>query len=354
MAEPGLDQRIAAVRQFNRFYTQRIGVLRNPFLESPFSLTEARVLFELGHRDQPAASEISRTLGLDPGYLSRILRGFSKSGLIAKQRSDQDGRQSLLSLTASGRKAVSLLDSRSDADVSAMLLRLDEAGQRRLVDAMQTAEMLLGERPEPKVPYLLRPPVPGDLGWVVARHGVRYGRDYGWNDRIEGLTAEIIAAFVANYDATRERCWIAEREGENVGCVLLVKKSERVAQLRLLLVEPQARGLGIGARLVAECERFARQAGYGKIMLWTHSILGAARHIYEQGGYRMVATDTHDTFGPMLTGETWELSLTGGDADGPVRAGRAPTPAASSARTSRAVRRAPSKAMPRRRARPGS
>jgi GNAT superfamily N-acetyltransferase len=235
-----------------------------------------------------------------------------------------------------------------------MLGRLDEAGQRRLVDAMQTTEALLGEMPEAKVPYLLRPPVPGDMGWVVARHGVRYGCDYGWNDRIEGYTAEVVAGFVASHDPKRERCWIAEREGENVGCVLLVKKSERVAQLRLLLVEPQARGLGIGARLVAECARFARQVGYGKIMLWTHSILGAARHIYEQGGYRMVATDTHDTFGPMLTGETWELSWTGGDAAGAVWAGRAPTPAASSARTSRATRRAPSTRTPRQRARPRS
>jgi DNA-binding MarR family transcriptional regulator/GNAT superfamily N-acetyltransferase len=351
---PELDQGIAAVRHFNRFYTQRIGVLRNPFLESPFSLTEARVLFEFGHRDKPAARDIARALGLDPGYLSRILRGFAKSGLVTKQPAEHDGRQSLLSLTASGRKAVAMLDSRSDADVAAMLRNLAEPGRQRLVEAMQTVETLLNEKAEPKVPYLLRPPVPGDMGWVVARHGVLYGREHGWNERIEGLTAEIVAAFVANYDAKRELCWIAEREGENVGCVFLVKKSERVAQLRLLLVEPQARGLGIGARLVAECERFARHAGYGKIMLWTHSILGAARHIYEQAGYRLVGTDRHDTFGPMLVGETWELTLKGGAEAKPTAAGRAPKRAASSAPSGQAIRRAPSARTPRRHARRGS
>ena len=354
MPEPGFDQRIAAVRRFNRFYTQRIGVLRNPFLESPFSLTEARVLFELGHRDKPSASDIARALGLDPGYLSRILRGFAKSGLVTKQPSEHDGRQSLLSLTAGGRKAVAMLDSRSDADVAAMLRALGEPGQQRLVEAMQNVESLLSDKAEPKVPYLLRQPVPGDMGWVVARHGVLYGREHGWNERIEGLTAEIVAAFVANYDAKRECCWIAEREGENVGCVFLVKKSERVAQLRLLLVEPQARGLGIGARLVAECERFAHQAGYGKIMLWTHSILGAARHIYEQAGYRLVGTDRHDTFGPMLVGETWELTLMGAAEAKPTAATRAPKPAASSAPSGQAIRRAPSARTPRRRARQGS
>lgn len=333
MPEPGLDQRIAAVRQFNRFYTQRIGVLRNPFLQSPFSLTDARVLFELGRRDKPAASDIARSLDLDPGYLSRILRGFAKRGLIGRQSSASDGRRSLLSLTGSGRKAVALLDARSQADVAAILKNLGEAGERRLVEAMQAIEGLLGAKTEPKVPYVLRPPAAGDMGWVVARHGVWYGRDYGWNERIEGLTAEIVADFVANYDATRERCWVAEREGENVGCVFLVKKSERVAQLRLLLVEPQARGLGIGARLVAECARFARQAGYRKIVLWTHSILTAARHVYQQAGYRLVATDTHDTFGPMLTGEIWELPLSGSGGTKPIKrsrgAARAPTPAAS-------------------------
>jgi len=352
--EPGFDQRIAAVRRFNRFYTQRIGVLRNPFLESAFSLTEARVLFELGHRDKPSASDIARTLGLDPGYLSRILRGFAKNGLVTKQPSENDGRQSLLSLTANGRKAVAMLDSRSDADVAAMLRGLDEPGQQRLVEAMHIVEILLDEKGEPKVPYLLRPPVPGDMGWVVARHGVLYGREHGWNERIEGYAAEVVAAFVANHDPKRARCWIAEREGENVGCVFLVKKSERVAQLRLLLVEPRARGLGIGARLVAECERFARQAGYGKIMLWTHSILGAARDIYKRAGYRLVATDRHDTFGPMLVGETWELTLTGAAEAKPTAATRAPKPAASSAPSGRAARRAPSARTPRRHARRGS
>jgi DNA-binding MarR family transcriptional regulator/GNAT superfamily N-acetyltransferase len=267
------------------------------------------VLFEVGRRDKPAASDIARALDLDPGYLSRILRGFAKQGLVGKQPSAQDGRQSLLSLTASGRKAVALLDGRSQADVAAMLSHLGEAGERRLVDAMRSIEQLLGARTEPKVPYLLRPPTAGDFGWVVARHGVLYSREQGWGERLEGMTAEIVAHFIANYDPKRERCWIAERDGENVGCVFLVKKSERVAQLRLLLVEPQARGLGIGARLVAECERFAQQAGYRRIMLWTHSNLTIARGVYQKAGYRLVATARHDTFGPMVTGETWELTL---------------------------------------------
>jgi DNA-binding MarR family transcriptional regulator/N-acetylglutamate synthase-like GNAT family acetyltransferase len=323
MSDPGLDQRVAAVRQFNRFYTQRIGVLRNPFLQTPFSLSEARVLFEISRREMPTASDVARALGLDQGYLSRILRSFTKRGLIVRRVSPSDGRQTLLSLTASGRNAVATLDARSKADVGAMLKELDESGQRRLVEAAQTIERLLGNQAEPKVPYLLRSPVAGDMGWVVARHGVLYGREHGWNERIEGMTAEIVASFVANHDAKRERCWIAERDGENVGCVFLVKKTERVAQLRLLLVEPHARGLGIGARLVAECERFARQAGYRKIRLWTHSILTAARHIYQRAGYRLVATDTHDTFGPMLVGETWELSLTDRDAAAAVRQGGA-------------------------------
>ena len=323
-AASGLDQRVAAVRRFNRFYTQRIGALRSPFLQSPFSLTEARVLFELGRSGQPAAAELARTLDLDPGYLSRILRNFARQGIVERRPSASDARQSLVSLTESGRKTVALLDARSQADVTAMLKQIGEAGQRRLVEAMRTIEGLLGGKPEAKVPYLLRPPAAGDFGWVVARHGVLYHREYGWNERLEGFTAEVVARFVAASDPQRERCWIAECEGENVGCVFLVKKSERVAQLRLLLVEPHARGLGIGARLVSECERFARQAGYGRIVLWTHSILVAARRIYQEAGYRLVASEPHDTLGPKLVGETWELTLADGGGARPIRRGRRP------------------------------
>lgn len=304
-----LDQRIAAVRHFNRLYTQRIGLLQEAWQDSAFSLTQARVLYELFRRERTTAGEIAKSLGLDPGYLSRILRDFGKGGLISRETSRGDARQNLLSLTERGRKAFAPLEARSQAEVGALLGGLSEAGQARLIAAMTEIERALEPQAEPKVPYILRPPAPGDMGWVVSRHGAVYTREYGWNDRLEALTAEIVAGFVRNHDPQRERCWIAEREGENVGCVFLVEKSARVAQLRLLLVEPQARGLGIGARLVAECERFARQAGYRKIVLWTHSILTAARHLYKQGGYRLVDSKSHDEFGPTLVGETWELTL---------------------------------------------
>jgi DNA-binding MarR family transcriptional regulator/GNAT superfamily N-acetyltransferase len=301
--------RITAVRQFNRFYTQRIGVLQDSYLQSPFSLSEARVLFEICRRERPSASEIARALGLDPGYLSRILRSFSKRGLITRRTSSADRRQTLLSPTARGRSAMARLDARSQADVGDMLQSLGDPEQRRLVAAMSEIEELVGIRLGPKVPFILRPPVPGDMGWVVSRHGAVYCGEHGWSDRIESMTAEIVAAFMRNYDPQRERCWIAEREGETVGVVFLVKRSAQVAQLRLLLVEAKARGLGIGARLVAESERFARQAGYRKIMLWTHTVLTAARHVYKQAGYRLIESEPHDEFGKTLTGETWELTL---------------------------------------------
>jgi DNA-binding MarR family transcriptional regulator/GNAT superfamily N-acetyltransferase len=309
MSRPNLDRRIAAVRHFNRFYTQRIGLLQAAWLNSPFSLTEARVLYELAHRDRPTASALAKDLGLDAGYLSRILQAFGKRGLVSKKASSKDGRQNLLSITDRGRNAYAPLEARSQEEIAVMLGALDDRVQSRMVEAMQTIEQLLSGQAEPKVPYILRPPVPGDMGWVVSRHGALYGREYGWNEEIEALTAEIVAEFVRNYDPKRERCWIAERNGENVGSVFLVRNSDRVARLRLLLVEPSARGLGIGARLVDECERFARQAGYRKITLWTHGNLAAARRIYEQAGYRLAHKENYTNFGQKLVSETWELNL---------------------------------------------
>ena len=309
MAGNGLGRRIEAVRRFNRFYTTQIGVLHKGYLESPFSLTEVRVLYELAHREKTTASELARELGLDAGYLSRILRGFKKRGLIDRKTSEGDGRQSLLWLTAKGQEVFAPLNARAHDDIGAMLGRLSSVEQGRLIGAIRTIEELLGATPEPKVPFLLRPHQPGDMGWVVHRHGVLYAQEYAWDEQFEALVAEIVAKFIQHYDPKRERCWIAEREGEVVGSVFLVKQSDTVAKLRLLLVEPKARGLGIGKRLVAECVRFARQVGYRKITLWTNSVLHAARRIYEGAGFRLVHEEPHHSFGHDLVGETWELEL---------------------------------------------
>jgi DNA-binding MarR family transcriptional regulator/N-acetylglutamate synthase-like GNAT family acetyltransferase len=303
------DPRVDVVRRFNRFYTRRIGALRAGLLDSPFSLTEARLLYELARRDRPTAAELARDLGLDAGYLSRMLRGLERRRLITRERSRADGRQSLLGLTADGRRTFATLDTRSSAEVRAMLGKLSDAGQRRLVGAMRDVEKLLDAAPAPQMPYLLRPHRPGDMGWVVHRHGALYAREYGWDERFEAMVAKIVAKFIEEFDPKRERCWIAERDGEIVGAVFLVSKSPTVAQLRMLYVEPDVRGLGIGKRLVEECERFAREQGYRKIVLWTNSILDAARHIYEAAGYRLVAEKPHHSFGHRLVGQTWELRL---------------------------------------------
>jgi DNA-binding MarR family transcriptional regulator/GNAT superfamily N-acetyltransferase len=309
MPDQSLDQRVGAVRRFNRAYTRRIGVLHDDFLKTSYSLAEARVLYELATRQKPTAGEIAAELGLDHGYLSRILRGFHERGLITKTPSPEDRRQSLLSLTVKGRIAFAPLDQRSQDDVAAMLGKLSAADQDRLVAAMSMIERVLGEARSPPVPYLLRAPRPGDMGWIVSRHGALYGEEYGWDERLEALTAEIVAAFVRNQDHRRERCWIAERDGENVGSVLLVRETDEVARLRLLLVEPNARGLGIGARLVEEALRFAREARYRGITLWTHSVLTAARHVYERAGFRLTESKEHNEFGKTLVGETWQLEL---------------------------------------------
>ena len=303
------EQRVGAVRRFNRLYTRRIGVLQDGYLRSPYSLAEARVLYELAQRERPTATELAAELGLDHGYLSRILRGFNERGFITKTPSPNDRRQSLLSLTAKGRMAFAPIDRRSQNEIAAMIGELSAADQDRIVAAMHTIESALGEAPAPQVPYVLRPPRAGDMGWIVARHGALYGEEYSWDERIEALTAEIVAAFVRNHDRKRERCWIAEREGENVGSVLLMRDTDEIARLRLLLVEPKARGLGIGARLVEEALRFAREARYHKVTLWTQSVLTAARRIYERMGFKLIQHEAHDTFGKELIGETWELEL---------------------------------------------
>jgi DNA-binding MarR family transcriptional regulator/N-acetylglutamate synthase-like GNAT family acetyltransferase len=309
MSDDDFDRRVGEVRRFNRFWTRQIGVLREGYLESPFSLTEVRVLYELAHREETTAGELGEELGLDAGYLSRILSGFQKHGLIRKRPSEADGRRRLLRLTERGREAFAPLEARSRSEIGAMLGGMSIAGQERLVEAMRAIERLLSFRPDPAVPYLLRPPQPGDMGWVVHRHGVLYAREYGWDERFEALVAGIVAKFIQQYDPRVERCWIAERDGEVVGCVFLVRESEEVAKLRLLLVEPEARGLGIGSRLVEECIRFARQAGYLKITLWTNDVLNSARRIYEAMGFQLVHEKPHRSFGHDLVGQTWELML---------------------------------------------
>jgi DNA-binding MarR family transcriptional regulator/N-acetylglutamate synthase-like GNAT family acetyltransferase len=300
---------VEAIRRFNRFYTRKIGVLQEGFLGSAFSLTQGRVLYELAHRENLTAAAVGLELGLDPGYLSRILRGFQKDDLIRAERSDVDRRETLLSLTARGRKALATLDRRSNEDVMARLHSVSQAEQRQLVTAMHTIESVLAPRARESEPYVLRPHQPGDMGWVVGRQGLLYAGEYGWDDHYEALAAKIAAHFIENFDARRERCWIAERESEPVGAVFLVKHSNTVAKLRLLHVEPSARGLGIGKRLVEECVRFARRAGYKKITLWTQSNLLAARHIYKQAGFRCAGKKPHHSFGKDLLAETWELKL---------------------------------------------
>lgn len=311
MSKADLRQHVEAVRRFNRFYTRRIGLLRDGLWRSPFTLTEARVIYELAHHEQTTATHLVQELGVDAGYLSRILRDFEERGLVDKEASAADRRRNDLSLTDQGREAFARIDAASRGEIEVMLGSLPAPGQQRLLEAMHTIETLLNAQAEHRSPYLLRPHQAGDLGWVVQRHAVLYRQEYGWDERFEALVAKIAARFLESYDPTRERCWIAEREGENVGSVVLVRHPERagVAQLRLLLVEPKARGLGIGARLVHECTCFAREVGYHTITLWTTRGLHAARRIYEQEGYRLAREEPHDSFGEGLIGQTWELEL---------------------------------------------
>jgi DNA-binding MarR family transcriptional regulator/N-acetylglutamate synthase-like GNAT family acetyltransferase len=302
-------ERIAAIRRFNRFYTRQIGVLNEGLLNSLFTLAEARVIYELAQREQTTASVLGGQLGLDAGYLSRMLQGFKRRGLIDMRPAEADRRQRVLRLTQAGQEAFAILNARSYSQIEAMLNPIPPDDQRRLVAAMRSIEELLGAQPETKVPYILRLHQPGDIGWVVHRHGLLYATEYGWDEHFEALVASVVAQFIQNYDPKRERCLIAEMNGEIVGSVFLVKQSDSVAKLRLLLVEPKARGLGIGTRLVGECIRLARQLGYTTLTLWTNSVLVAARHIYEQAGFQLVSQEPHHSFGHDLVGETWELAL---------------------------------------------
>lgn len=309
MSRPGIDGQVKAIRAFNRFYTRKIGVV-DGMASSPFSLAEARVLYELAHREKPTATDIRKELGLDAGYMSRILRDFERRKLVAREQSKTDERQRFLSLTAKGRRAFAPLDERSNRDVVAMIEAVSPAGRKRLIEAVETVRRLLGDTTEAVgIPYLLRMHQPGDMGWVVYRQAILYSEEYGWDGSYEGLAAEIVAKFIKNYDPKWERAWIAEKDGERVGAVFVAKESDQTAKLRLLHVEPQARGLGIGKRLVEECIRFARQAGYQKLTLWTQSILHAARHIYQQAGFHVIREEKHHSFGKDLTAETWELTL---------------------------------------------
>jgi DNA-binding MarR family transcriptional regulator/N-acetylglutamate synthase-like GNAT family acetyltransferase len=303
------QERIKAVRHFNRFFTRQIGVLREGLLHSPYSLTEARIIFELAQRSHLTASDLCRELGLDAGYLSRILVRLEQQGLIEKVRSENDGRQRLLHLTSQGQKAFALLNQRSNEEVSEMLNGLSEEDQQRLLKAMQSIESIFDRGFKYSEPFFLRQHEPGDLGWVTHRHGVLYAQEYGWDEHFEALVAQIVADFINNYNPAKERCWIAEMDGEIVGSVFVVQSSETVAKLRLLLVEPAARGLGLGTRLVEECVRFARRSGYQKLMLWTNSVLVEARHIYQKVGFTLVDREAHHSYGHDLVGETWELAL---------------------------------------------
>jgi DNA-binding MarR family transcriptional regulator/GNAT superfamily N-acetyltransferase len=314
MTTSASERCIAAVRRFNRFYTRQLGVLRKTYLDSPYSLGEARVLYEIANGSASTASAIGRALDLDAGYLSRTLRNFEERGLIRRKASASDARQSHLALSPRGRQSFAPLERRSQHETAAMLGRLAPADQARLIAAMSTIETLLdgtarNQPQERRERYRLRAPKPGDFGWIVKSHAELYAEEYGWIQPFEGLCAQIVADFVNKSDPKRERCWIAEMNGKNVGSILLVRDSDSVARIRLLLVDPKARGLGLGAELTDECIRFARQAGYKKITLWTHRVLTAARHIYQKAGFKLMRSERHRSWGRAVVSEHWDLEL---------------------------------------------
>lgn len=302
-------ENVELVRSFNRFYTKRIGLLREGLLNTPFSLTQARVLYEIGKEPGTKSVSLAGELGVDPGYLSRLLSGFERRQLIRRSKSGDDRRVNYLSLTRKGRTAFQRLNARARAEIGEMIASLDDSHQQRLVDSMAAIEQLLNSNPETGKPIVVRTHRPGDIGWMVARHGELYAQEYGRDSTFEGVVAEIAGKFLTHFDARRERCWIAEREGERLGSVMLVKESESIAKLRLLLVEPSARGLGVGTRLVRECIAFARETGYRTLTLWTDDVLHAARRIYQQAGFCLVKEEKHHSFGLDLVGQVWELAL---------------------------------------------
>lgn len=304
---------IDAVRSFNRFYTRKIGVLQEHLLSSEYTLPEVRVMFEIAHKKAITASALGKILDIDPGYLSRILKSLQAKRLIAKALSETDRRESMLSLSDSGILQFAELNRRSNEQIEGMLAALDRHDLTRLIDAMDAIQRVLeaemGREREERKPYVIRSHEPGDIGWIVHRHGILYAREYNWDETFEGLVAEIAGAFLMRHDPKSEHCWIAQRDHELLGSVMLVKGNEQLGKLRLLLVEPKARGLGIGKALVAECIRFARRAGYKKLQLWTNSVLHAARAVYEQAGFRLIDEQPHHSFGHDLIGQTWELEL---------------------------------------------
>jgi DNA-binding MarR family transcriptional regulator/GNAT superfamily N-acetyltransferase len=304
-----LHEKIEAVRRFDRFYTNRIGLLKPGLLKTRFPLTQARIIFELAQRQDLTASALTRALDIDAGYLSRLLSAFEKDGLIQKSPSKSDNRHQLLKLTAKGRKAFSVLNERSKRQNAALLQSLSPEDQQRLLQSMQTLENLLGAPAKPALPYLLRPHRVGDIGWIIHRHGVLYAEEYGFDETFEALVADILARFIQHHDPKREYLWLAEQDGERVGSIMIADAGEEVAQLRILLVEPKARGCGIGKRLIQECMDFSKRAGYKKIKLWTQSILAEARHLYEKAGFALVEEKPHRSFGHDLVAEIWELPL---------------------------------------------
>ena len=309
MANRTPEAHVAQVRRFNRFYTRQIGALNRGFLESEFSLTTVRVLYELRHRERTTASALVEELALDPAYLSRMLRELETKGLLVRTRSRDDRRQTILRLSAKGKRVFDTIDKRQESAVAEMIRPLKSNARREVVVSMERIERLLDAETPAERTYALRDLRPGDIGWIVHRHGALYHQEYGWDERFEALVAEIVADFVKHRDPRRERCWIAEVDGEIVGSIFCVKKSATVAKLRLLYVEPTAREMGIGTRLVDECIRFAREAGYRKMTLWTQSVLGAARRVYERAGFRLVAEEPHRSFGADLVAQVWEMPL---------------------------------------------
>ncbi len=307
-ADPVTDGQVAAVREFNRFYTNVIGLLREGLLDTPYSLAEARVLFELAREEEAETAHLRRWLDIDAGYLSRLLARFEADGLVTRTRSPLDGRRQVIGLTGAGRAAQADLDARSGTQIRALLAGLTPDGRRRLTGAMTSIQDIVGPPPPPAA-FVLRPPVPGDLGWVVQRHGALYAAEYGWDASFEALVARIVADYAGNDDHRGEAVWIAELGGEPAGCVFCVRKTATTAQLRLLLVEPRARGLGMGGRLVAECVSFARRAGYREIVLWTNDVLHAARRIYQRAGFQLVSSQPHHAFGHDLVEQDWRLAL---------------------------------------------
>lgn len=313
MSAPSQSQ-IASVRRFNRFYTREVGVLRKNFLDTPWSLAEMRVLFEIANGDDVTASDVGKALDLDAAYLSRMLQKFEKDGLVTRTRSEADARVSFLSLSAKGKKQFAAANERQVAQTTGMLAKLGAGQRQRLVSAMREIEALLGEPGGRERRYVLRDPGPGDIGWMIERHGTLYGEEYGWRGPFEGMCAGIVSDFVKNFDPKLEKCWIAEVDGVRAGCVMLVKddpkaKKADVARVRLLLLEPFARGMGLGRKLVEECVSFARAKGYRRVTLWTHKELTAARAIYDKLGFVKMGEESHDDWGGKATSEFWDLEL---------------------------------------------